>query len=481
MITILGLGPGDPGLLTRAAWELLNSVPEVYLRTRQHPAVSGFPAGLRVQSFDHFYEDGESFEQVYGRIVERVLDLGRRPEGVVYAVPGHPFVAEATSPEIVRRAREMEIPVRILEGLSFLEPTFTALGIDPFPNTILVDALDLAAAHHPLFPPSSPAIVAQLHSPLVASQVKLTLMAVYPDEHPVKLVHGAGTQQVQVEGLPLYAIDHSASIGMLTSLYVPPLRSDTSFESFQEIIAHLRAPEGCPWDREQTHQTLRQHLLEETYEVLTALDADDPDAMREEFGDLLLQIVLHAQIASEYGEYTMADVIQGIHQKIVRRHPHVFGDLVLSDAQGVLANWERLKQAERESAGKEQAGLMEGVPVALPALSQAESYQKRAARVGFDWPNIQGVYEKIDEELAEIHQASGQEERVGEVGDLLFAAVNLARWLEVDAESALREANMRFRKRFEQIESSALEKGQSVSDLSLDEMEALWQKAKGRE
>jgi tetrapyrrole methylase family protein/MazG family protein len=268
-----------------------------------------------VQSFDHFYEDGESFEQVYGRIVERVLDLGRRPEGVVYAVPGHPFVAEATSPEIVRRAREMEIPVRILEGLSFLEPTFTALGIDPFPNTILVDALDLAAAHHPLFPPSSPAIVAQLHSPLVASQVKLTLMAVYPDEHPVKLVHGAGTQQVQVEGLPLYAIDHSASIGMLTSLYVPPLRSDTSFESFQEIIAHLRAPEGCPWDREQTHQTLRQHLLEETYEVLTALDADDPDAMREEFGDLLLQIVLHAQIASEYGEYTMADVIQGIHQK----------------------------------------------------------------------------------------------------------------------------------------------------------------------
>jgi tetrapyrrole methylase family protein/MazG family protein len=154
---------------------------------------------------------------------------------------------------------------------------------------------------------------------------------------------------------------------------------------------------------------------------------------------------------------------------------------VLSDAQGVLANWERLKQAERESAGKEQAGLMEGVPVALPALSQAESYQKRAARVGFDWPNIQGVYEKIDEELAEIHQASGQEERVGEVGDLLFAAVNLARWLEVDAESALREANMRFRKRFEQIESSALEKGQSVSDLSLDEMEALWQKAKGRE
>ena len=477
-ITILGLGPGDPGLLTRDAWGVLSSVPEIYLRTRQHPAVAGFPAGLRVHSFDHFYEDGESFPEVYERIVERVLELGSRPKGVVYAVPGHPFVAEATAPEIARRAAEMGIPLRVVEGLSFLEPTFTALGVDPFPDTVLVDALELAAAHHPAFPPSSPAIVAQVHSPLVASEVKLTLMAVYPDEHPVRLVHGAGTGQVQVEDLPLYAIDRSASIGLLTSLYVPPLGSDTSFESFQEIIAHLRAPEGCPWDREQTHQTLRQHLLEETYEVLAALDADDTEAMREEFGDLLLQIVLHAQIASEYGEFTMADVIQGIHQKIVHRHPHVFGDLVLKDSQGVLANWERLKQAERKSAGKEQVGLLEGVPAALPALGQAEAYQKRAARVGFDWPNIQGVYDKIDEELVELQQASCQEERADEAGDLLFAAVNLARWLEVDAESALREANVRFRKRFERIESAARERGQSVSDLSMDEMEALWQKAK---
>ena len=479
-ITLLGLGPGDPALLTRQAWDLLQNIPEIYLRSRLHPTVAGFPPDLRVKSFDHLYQNGQSFESVYHQIVEQILNLGERPEGVVYAVPGHPFVAEATTPQIASGARETGIPVRVIEGLSFLEAVFAALEVDPFPHTILIDALELAASHHPSSPPDSPAIVAQLYSPVVASEVKLTLMALYPDEHPVRMVHAAGTPQVLVEEIPLFEIDRSAHIGLMTAIYIPPLGANTSFEAFQELVAHLRAPEGCPWDREQTHRSLRPHLLEEAYEVLTALDAEDVNALREELGDLLLQIVLHAQIASEYGEFTMSDVLGNIHAKLVHRHPHVFGDLKLKDKQGVIQNWERLKAAERRSSGLADKGLLDGIAIILPALSQAEAFQKRAARVGFDWANLQGVIDKIDEEFREVRQAFDPETRAAEIGDLLFAVVNLARWLDVDAESALREANGRFRKRFAYIESSARAQGREMSEFSLEEMDDLWNEAKKR-
>ncbi len=477
-IILLGLGPGDPALLTRQAWELLNNIQVIHLRTSQHPVVAGFPPSLRVLSFDDLYERAENFEDVYTQIIARILELGKSPDGVIYAVPGHPFVAEATCPEIARRARLDGIPVRVLEGISFLEPCLTALELDPFPHLALIDALELASAHVPSFPPSSPAIVAQIHSRAVASDVKLTLMSLYPDEHPVKLVHAAGTPDELVEAIPLYEIDRSQHIGLLTALYVPPLGAATSFEAFQEVIAHLRAPDGCPWDKEQTHQTLRSHLIEESYEVLAALDAGDPQAMREEFGDLLLQIVLHTQIASEFGEFTMSDVLESIHTKIVRRHPHVFGNLALKDVQGVLENWERLKEAERNANGKAEVGLLDGVAKALPALVQAQEYQKRAGRVGFDWPNVQGVIDKVHEELREVKAARTADDQAAEIGDLLFAVVNLARWVDVDAESTLREANARFRSRFVKIEAAARAQNRSITDLSLDEMEALWQAAK---
>jgi len=478
-ITLLGLGPGDPQLLTRRAWELLETASEVYLRTQQHPVVAGLPGGLQLHSFDDYYENGQSFEAVYQGIIARVLELGRRPQGVIYAVPGHPFVAEATSPEIARQARALGIPMRLVEGVSFIEPVLAALNMDLLPHTAIVDGLKIAAAHVPPFPPSAPAIIAQIHSRLIASEVKQTLSAVYPDSHPVYLVHAAGTPDVTLESLPLFEIDRGSSTGLLTALYVPPLSPKASFEAFQELIAHLRAPDGCPWDRQQDHQTLRPHLLEETYEVLSALDANDPLAMREEFGDLLLQIVLHAQIASEYGEFGMAEILESIHNKIVQRHPHVFGELELEDAGKVLRNWERLKEAERASQGKEAAGLLEGVPRALPALAQAEEYQRRAGRVGFDWPDIQGVQAKLKEELNELHAASDQSGRSVEIGDLLFSVVNLARWYGLDAESALRQANARFKARFALVEEAARQQGRLLSELTLDEMEAIWQAAKG--
>jgi tetrapyrrole methylase family protein/MazG family protein len=477
-ITIVGLGPGDPALLTREAWGLISTASEIYLRTLHHPAIADFPSTIQLRSFDELYESAGTFEAVYERIVQQVLELGKRPQGVIYAVPGHPYMAEATGPAIARQARLAGMQVRVVEGLSFLEPTLSLLGLDPFPHTALIDAFELATAHVPAFPPSAPAIVVQIHSRAMASDVKLTLMANYPDDHPVQLVHAAGTSHARVEALSLFEIDRSDAIGLLTSLYIPALDTGTSFEAFQEIIAHLRAPDGCPWDREQTHASLRPHLLEETYEVVAALDADDSRSMREEFGDLLLQIVLHAQIASESGEFTMADILQGIHAKIVSRHPHVFGDLHLKDVDGVLHNWEKLKAAERIANGKTEAGLLDGVPLALPALAQADQYQRRAARVGFDWTEIEGVLDKVREELDEVRSAPDDQSRGQELGDLFFALVNLTRWYDLDAETILREANARFRGRFSHIEAAARNQGRVITDLTLDEMEALWQAAK---
>ena len=477
-ITIIGLGPGDPMLLSRQAWELLNSIPEIFLRTKMHASVSGFPADLRVHSFDHLYEEEITFEEVYEKIIDSILTLGRRETGVVYGVPGHPFIAEATSPEIARRADIEGIPFTLVEGLSFVESTYGLLGLDPFPHTCLMDGLELAIANHPPFPPSAPALIAQIHSPEIASNVKLTLMTIYPDNHHVKMVHGAGSVNASVETLELYKIDRNHNIGLQTALYVPALGSSSSFEGFQEVVAHLRAPDGCPWDREQTHLSLRPYLLEETYEVLAALDEEDHAALQEELGDLLLQIVLHAQIAGEYGEFSMVDVLQGIQEKLIRRHPHVFSDLEVKDQQTVLENWEKLKLAERDDIDQEVNGVLKGVSSALPALVQAETFQQRVNRVGFDWPNIQGVFEKISEELLEVQQAETSDEYEDEIGDLLFAVVNLARWYKVDAESALRAANAKFRQRFEDLEAEVRSQGKDVAKLNLDELDRLWNTVK---
>jgi len=415
---------------------------------------------------------------VYSAIVEKVLDMGRSPQGVVYAVPGDPFVAEATCPEIAQRARSLGLPLKIVNGLSFLEPVFAALDLDPFPRLTLMDGMELSQAHIPAFPPDNPVLVAQVYSRLVAAEVKMTLNTVYPDEHPVRLVHAAGTKDEIIEDLKLYQIDRSEHIGLQTVLYVPALGVGTSFEAFQEIVAHLRAPDGCPWDREQTHESLRTHLMGEAYEALAAMDSGDPAEMAEEFGDLLLQIVLNAQIAGEDGEFNMADVLKGIHDKIVRRHPHVFGDVTLDGVQGVLKNWEKLKAVERANSHEPEKGLLDGVPLALPALSQAQEYQDRAARVGFDWKEVSGVLEKIAEEIQEIGKVTNEEELIAEVGDLFFALVNLARWKKVDAESALRGTNIRFKKRFAYVEQGAKKQDRKLSEMSIDEMEALWQEAK---
>jgi tetrapyrrole methylase family protein/MazG family protein len=299
----------------------------------------------------------------------------------------------------------------------------------------------------------------------------------------VALVHAADTPQQKVEWLSLFELDRSPAIAHLTALFVPPLPAPSAFESLQEVVAHLRAPEGCPWDREQTHQTLRTNLLEEAYETLEAIDSDDPAAMREEFGDLLLQIVLQAQIGLEAGEFTLAEVVAGIRAKLIRRHPHVFGDLKVSGVGEVLENWEKLKAAEREAGAKPDKGALGTVPPALPALMQAATYQRRAARVGFDWPDVAGVRAKVLEEIEEIAAEvdgaqPGPEALEDELGDLLFAVVNWARWLNVDPEAALRQANAKFARRFAHLEAAVRAQGRALDTMTLAELDELWEAAK---
>jgi tetrapyrrole methylase family protein / MazG family protein len=357
---------------------------------------------------------------------------------------------------------------------SLVTATFQTLRLSPPPKLTLLDAREFTSAHYPPTPPDADTLILGVDSRELAVQVRTVLLAVYPEEHEATLVEGQGSKVVRLGDLEPATFDLHPS----TCLYIPSLGEGTSIESFAGIVAHLRAPDGCPWDREQTHQTLRKHLLEESYEALSAMDADDKDGMREEFGDLLLQILLNAQIASETRDFNITDVIKHIYDKIVRRHPHVFGDVKLDGVGGVLANWEKLKEKERGKK-KEDKGILDGVPASLPALSQAQEYQDRAARVGFDWGEIEGVLDKIREEIEEIKSAENLEQVTGELGDLFFVLVNLARWRGVDAESALREANLKFKRRFAHVESRAKEQGRSLSEMTLEEMDGLWDEAKG--
>ena len=477
-ITIVGLGPGNPDQITLEAWRVIEGASEVYLRTKRHPSVSALPKGTEYHSFDHLYETLGSFAEVYEEIARAIVALGRRPQGVVYAVPGHPLVGETSVWRILELAKAECFAARVVAGVSFLEPTATALGIDLFGGLQICDAMVLAQRRHPSLNPDVGALIAQVYSRQLAAEIKMTLMNLYHDDHPIRIVRRAGMEEEQVCELPLYALDREDRFDHLTLVYVPPLACPGSMASFQDLVARLRAPGGCPWDREQTHLTLRTYLLEETYEVLAALDADDMEALEEELGDLMLQILWHTQLATEDGDFKLIDMVQHVTEKLIRRHPHVFGDAVAENSRDVLRNWERIKRQERTD---DSASMLSGVPQALPALSRALEMQRRAARVGFDWDGVEPVLAKVAEEIDEFHLASKGRDRASELGDLLFSLVNVARWCEIDPESALREANERFARRFAGIESHAREDGVSLEGMTLEEMDALWEEMKREE
>lgn len=459
MLTVVGLGPGNPGQLTLDAKEALSNAKTLFLRTEHHPTVEALRSwGLSWSSFDSLYDSSKTFEEVYGAIVETLL---AHPDAV-YAVPGHPLVAEDTVRQLIERTE-----VRIVPGLSALEAMYAAIGVDPSLGMQVFDGLRLGKID-----PTVPTMVLQLYSREIASDIKLSLMRYYPDEHPVQVIRGAGLPDQRVESLPLFEVDRLDWIDPLTSLYLPPARP-VGVDHLAKLVADLRAPGGCPWDREQTPKSLRRYVIEEAYEVVEAIDSEDKEWLEEELGDLLLQVVLQSQIAAETGDFDLLDVAEGISRKIIHRHPHIFGTGKAETAEEVKQKWEEIKKEE-----KGRVSALEGVPKVLPALTQSEKLQKKAASVGFDWPDLEGVWDKIQEEIAEAKQAIDEKDQKAvhhEIGDILLALANLARKAKIDPEDALRDANRRFTQRFQKMEELS---ERPLNGMTLDELEALYQRAK---
>lgn len=430
-ITIVGLGPGAPELLTIEAQRLIESADEIWLRTRHHPIVQTFPDDLTIHTFDALYDASPDFASLYRQIASDVLSLAEERDHLLYGVPGSPWVGETTVGLIQNGARERDIVVRTVQGISFLEPTLTALQVDALPDLQIVDATALGGRHFPSFEPDRPTIIAQVYDRMTASDVKLLLMSLFPADYAVTRVDAAGTTDEHVVSLPLYTLDRSdaGEWGLLSSLYVPPYTEPSSMTAFMNIIAHLRSPDGCPWDREQDHKSLRPFLLEETYEVLAALDAGDAQELHEELGDLLLQIALHAQIASEFEEFTIADVLRTVSAKMLRRHPHVFGDIDVEDSSEVLQNWEAIKKEEKEANGDDADGLFDDVPQAVPALLRAAKIARRAEKRGWEPLSVERAVAAWQSEPSSYT-----------LGTLLLSLAATARAHDIDAESALREA-----------------------------------------
>jgi tetrapyrrole methylase family protein/MazG family protein len=488
-ITVLGLGTGDENKLTLGVWHKLRSGLPLYLRTDRHPMIDLLRRHeIRYRSFDDVYEAEETFESVYERIADRLIELAQaEPEReLLYAVPGHPMVAERTVQLLRERCPAASVQFTVEGGESFLDEAFLRFGFDPIEGFRLLDATSMTGRG---LEPNVHTLIAQVFDTMTASDVKLSLMDVLPDDYLVVVGHALGIPgEERIVKVPLYELDRVEGYGNLSLIWVP--RSDReelrnrSFERLREIVEILRSPGGCPWDREQTHLSIRKNLIEETYEVLETLDDDDPEAMCEEMGDLLLQIMLHSQMEAEVGTFDAYDVVQAINEKLIRRHPHVFGELAAQTADDALANWQQIKAEEKRKKGIDTAemSVLEGVPRDLPGLMKAYELQKKAAKVGFDWSDVRDVEAKIVEELAEVREAMGpggsESERRGEVGDLIFAVVNLARFLAIDPEEALASTNRKFIQRFLYIEEKLRLSGRNFEQTDLSEMETWWQEAK---
>ncbi|MEY4371493.1 MAG: hypothetical protein RL219_262 [Actinomycetota bacterium] len=473
-IVVVGLGPAGPDLANALTLRAIDTIPHRFLRTAQHPAASIVPGAT---TFDDAYETGATFEAVYTSIVQRLRAAADEFGEILYAVPGSPLVLERTV-QLLRN--ESGVDLEVLPAMSFLDVAYARLGIDPVESGLkLVDghtfSTSAAGEHGPL-------LIAHTHANWVLSDIKLAVEGTAPES--AVLLHHLGLADERIVEVAWGDIDRSLEADHLTSLYVPLLAEPVgaALVRFHLLARTLR--EQCPWDREQDHQSLVKYLIEETYETVDAIEALDPerpetdDDLIEELGDLLYQVEFHATIAEQQGRFSMADVAQGIHDKLVRRHPHVFGDVEAADTDTVLSNWDAIKRAE-----KGRTSVFDGVAGSLPALSYAAKLQSKAAGVGFDWPDADGAIPKITEELGEVQAArvSGSPDDVrDEVGDLLFAVVNVARHLRIDPESALRAAAHKFRDRFEAVERLAAERGMDLhaASVGLGELDALWDEVK---
>jgi tetrapyrrole methylase family protein/MazG family protein len=473
LVRVVGLGPGGGEHVTAETLAAIAATPHRYLRTAVHPSAH---LVVEARTFDHLYESAERYDDVYQAIVDELVAAASEHGEVLYAVPGSPLVLERTVRMLLADGR---VHCDVLPAMSFLDVAWARLGVDPVESAVrLVDGHEFATA---AAGSTGALLIAHTHADWVLSEIKLAAEEATGDERVV-ILQRLGTPDEAITETTWSELDRAVEPDHLTCVFVPQLGAPVGagYVRFHQLARTLR--EQCPWDRQQTHASLVPYLVEETFELVDALQALDPadpateDALVEELGDVLYQIEFHATIAEQAGRFSMADVTTAIHDKLVRRHPHVFGDVDAPDAGTVVANWEDIKHAE-----KGRTSVFDGVAASLPALAYAQHLTRKAAKVGFDWPDVDGPLAKVDEEVAELRDAvaAGAADRVtDELGDVVVAVVNVARHTGVDTELATRAAAAKFRRRFEAVEALAAERGVDVRTAGLDALDALWDEVK---
>lgn len=473
-IIIVGLGAGDVEQLPLGIYRMLTRKHfPVFTRTLEHPVIQTLEEeGVSFTSFDSYYEEETDFQMVYQRIVSKLINETTE-SSIIYAVPGHPMLAEKTVQLLLQNN---DIHVQILGGQSYLDDLFTALKIDPIDGFQFLDATsfereDITYRNHLIF--------CQVYDSFIASEVKLTLLEDLSPDYPVYVVEAAGSRNERITEVTVEELDRTVEMSNLTSVYIPPV-PDTErlhqFQTLQSIIKKLRGPDGCPWDRKQTHETLREYAIEEVYELINAINCEDDEGIIEELGDVLLQVMLHSQIGEDNGYFSIDDVIKGISEKMIHRHPHVFNN------EQTNKSWDELKQEEKKNGSDDY--LLDSVIRHAPALQVAYKLQKKAARVGFDWTNIDDIWKKLEEELSEFNEAlvqMAEEEMEKELGDILFVLANIARFYKIHPEIALNRTNDKFICRFNEIEGQVRKSGKKLEQMSLEQMDYYWDLAKKKE
>lgn len=478
-IYVIGLGPGSVDALTLGAVSRIKSGKKNFLRTEKHPTVKYFcDNNIGYRSYDYIYDSQEDFQSVYRTIVQELIKEAELEDEINYYVPGNPMVAEKT----VELLLESDIEVEIVSGMSFIEPMIEIVRRDPINGLKIVDG---AIFHSLMVDINVDTIITQVYNRRILSEVKLILSEMYTDDHEVWLVHSGGIKgEEKILKIQVFELDRYDEIGSLTSIYVPKIEKNIKdiydFNDIMGIMRILRGSDGCPWDIEQTHESIRQSLIEEAYEVVDAIDSKDVDNLCEELGDLLLQVVFHSQIAYEEGEFNPIDITSGLANKLILRHPHVFSQKDVENSTEVVYNWNKIKYANREITTL--SGILKDLP-RLPALMLSYKVQDKAAGIGFDWDDIQGPIDKVKEEFHEVMEAmdlygKGHELVEGEVGDLLFAVVNLSRFLDINPELALNRTINKFIKRLEIMEDKSQEMDKKLEDMTLQELDQLWKMAK---
>ncbi len=477
-IFVIGLGPGKIDSLTLGAVERINSGERNYLRTEKHPTVDYFKENdIPYKSFDYIYDSEEDFEIVYKKIVDKLINESIEAD-INYYVPGNPLVSEKTVEILLNKGLDIEI----VSGMSFIEPIIELLGRDPIEGLKIVDGTQF---NNQLVDINSDIIVTQVYNRRILTDVKIVLSEIYGDDYNVWLIRKAGiVDQEEANRIQVFQLDRILEIDHLTSIYIPKIEENNrkvfDFNNLIGIMKLLRSENGCPWDLEQDHKSIRQCLIEEAYEVVDAIDNNDIDNLIEELGDLLLQVIFHCQIGYDEGEFNLIEVTSVLANKLIYRHPHIFLQKDVDNSKEVVYNWNKLKDSKR--GYKDLTDRLKDLP-SLPALLKSKKIQDRAADVGFDWDDIQGPIDKVNEEYNELMAAraefgQGHERVEEELGDLLFAIVNLARFLDVNPEISLNRANKKFIKRIEIMELEAKKMGKYLDVMDLDEMNELWNLAK---